>query len=125
MMLYKDTKAMAHLLDGYTDLTLSLETCKEIKTIYDYNLLRLYTVNVNRYNERNGFTLKIARSRWYSTETITDADNTDDLMFLANASAQAEFLLHSLEQATEGIGLYVISDKTELMCFKQDDAISW
>ena len=36
----------------------------------------------------------------------------DDLAFQANTPAQAEFLLHSLEQAARGIGLYVEANKT-------------
>ena len=31
----------------------------------------------------------------------------------ANTSTQAESLLHSLEQATSGIGIYINADKTE------------
>ena len=38
---------------------------------------------------------------------------------LANAPAQAETLLHSLERATRGIGLYVNVHKTEYMCLNQ------
>ena len=37
---------------------------------------------------------------------------------------QAESLLHSLEQAASGIGLYVNADKTEYMCFNQRGNIS-
>ena len=33
-------------------------------------------------------------------------------------------LLHSLEQAVGGIGLYEITNKTEFVCFKQEKAIS-
>ena len=36
----------------------------------------------------------------------------------------AETLLHSLEQAAAGIGLYVNADKTEYMCFNQRCDIS-
>ena len=57
-------------------------------------------------------------------ETITGADYADDLALLANISAQAEFRLHSLEQTTRSIGLFVNLDKTEVMCFNQDGAIS-
>ena len=32
--------------------------------------------------------------------------------------------LYSLKQATRNISLYVYSDKTEFMCFKQDGGIS-
>ena len=55
---------------------------------------------------------------------MTDADYIDDLVILANTHAQAKSLLHSLEQAVEGIALFMILDKTGFMCFKQDSAIS-
>ena len=42
----------------------------------------------------------------------------------ANTPAQAESLLHSLEQAAADIGLHVITDKTEYTCFNQRDDIS-
>ena len=40
-------------------------------------------------------------------------------VLLAKAPAQAETLLHSLEQAAAGIGLYVNANKTEYMCFNK------
>ena len=43
-----------------------------------------------------------------------DTDYTNDLALLTNTPVQAESLLHSLEQAAGGIGLYVNSDKTVL-----------
>ena len=45
-------------------------------------------------------------------------------MFLANAPAQAETLLHSLERATAGVGLHVNVHQTEYMCFNQTGKIS-
>ena len=42
----------------------------------------------------------------------------------ANIPAQTEPLLHRLAQAAKTIGLYVNSDKTELICFNQDGSIS-
>ena len=39
-----------------------------------------------------------------------DTDCTDDIPLLANTSAQAESLLHSLEQAAGDIGLHVNAD---------------
>ena len=65
----------------------------------------------------NGFMLTKERSRRYPAQTITDADYTDDIALLANTPAQAKTLLHSLEQAAAGIGLYVNADKMECMCF--------
>ena len=39
-------------------------------------------------------------------KTITDTDYADDIELLANAPAQAETRLHSLERAVAGIGLH-------------------
>ena len=61
---------------------------------------------------------KNAKSSKNPTETIMDADNTDDIVLLANTPAKAESLLHSLEQVARGIGLYVNSDKAEFMYFR-------
>ena len=40
--------------------------------------------------KENGFKLTKERSRRYPEQTITDADNADDIALLANAPAQAE-----------------------------------
>ena len=57
---------------------------------------------------------KEARSKRYIAETNTDADYT--VYLPVSTPAQAEFLLHSLEQAAGGIGLYVNANKTDFMC---------
>ena len=57
-------------------------------------------------------------------KTITDADYTDDIAILANTPNQAETLLHSLERAAAGIGLYVNAHKMEYMCYNQTGDIS-
>ena len=64
------------------------------------------------------------RSRRYPAKTITDADYANDIVLLANTHAQAETLLHSLEQATAGISLHVNAHKMEYMCFNQTGDIS-
>ena len=43
---------------------------------------------------------------------------------MTNIPAQAETLLHSLEQAAADIDLYVNTDKTEYMCFNERGDIS-
>ena len=57
-------------------------------------------------------------------KTITDADYADDIAILANTPDQAETLLHSLERAAAGIGLYVNAHKTEYMCYNQTGDVS-
>ena len=60
----------------------------------------------------------MARRKRYPTQTITYADYADDITLMANTPAQAESLLHSLEQVAGGIG------KIEFMCFNQSGYIS-
>ena len=72
----------------------------------------------------NGFKLTNERSRRYPAQTITNADNADDIALLANTSAQAETLLHRLERAAVCIGLHVNANKREHMCFYQRGDIS-
>ena len=49
---------------------------------------------------------------------------SDNLALLANTPAQAESLLPNQEKAARGIGIYMNSDKSKLMSFNQDGAIS-
>ena len=72
----------------------------------------------------NGFELTKKRSRSYPAKTITNAGYADGIAILANAPAQAETLLHSLERAAAGIGLHVNAHKTEYMCFNQTGDVS-
>ena len=69
--------------------------------------------------KENGFTLKKARSRRFSAQTIMDTDYSDDIALLSNTPTQAKFLLHSLEQAAGSISLHINANKTEYMCFNQ------
>ena len=66
----------------------------------------------------NGFTLK-KRSKRYPAKTMTDAVYADDLALLTNTLALTESLLHNREQAARGVGLYLNSNITELIHFKQ------
>ena len=78
------------------------------------------TTSIDKIKE-NGFELTKKRNRRYPAKTITDAD---DIAILANAPAQAETLLCSLERASAGIGLHVKAHKTEYVCFNQTGNIS-
>ena len=69
--------------------------------------------------KENGFTLEKAKSRRYLARTITDAIYDDDITLLANTT---ESLLLCLEKATSGLGLRVNADKTEYMCFNQNQS---
>ena len=92
---------------------------------YLFNICLDYALrtSIDKIKE-NCFKLTKERSRRYPAKTITDADYADDIALLANAPAQAETQLHSLEQAAAGMGLHVNAHKTEYMCFYQTGDIS-
>ena len=50
---------------------------------------------------------------------MRNADYAGNLALLTDTHAQVESLLHSLVQAEECIGLFVNTNKTDFMCFKQ------
>ena len=95
----------------------------EFKTIFSYILDCALRTSIDKIRE-NDFELTKKRSRRYPAKTITDADYADDIAIVANTPNQAETLLHSLERAVAGIGLYVNAHKTEYMCYNQTGDIS-
>ena len=115
MILYRNTKIKVRSLDGDTDYfdivagVLQGETlAPPLFIICLDNVLR---TSIDKIKE-NGFKLTKKRSRMYLEKTITDTDNTDDIVLLANAPDQAESLLHNLERAAAGIGLHDNAHKT-------------
>ena len=52
--------------------------------------------------------------RQYPAQTNTDADYVDDIALPANTPIQAKSLLHSLEKAVDGIGLYMNAEKNRV-----------
>ena len=123
-MLYKNTKVKICSPDGDTDyfdiVTVVLQGDTLTPYLFIIYVLRTYI----ELMKENGFKLANERNRRYPAQTITDADYANDIALLANTSAQAEILLHSLERAVAGIGPHVNADMTEYMCFNQRDDIS-
>ena len=54
----------------------------------------------------SGFKLAKERRRRYPTQTITNADDANDIALLANTSTQAKSQLHSLERAASSLGVH-------------------
>ena len=118
-MFYKNTKVKIWSLDGDTDYFDIVAGVLKGDTLALY-LLIIYLdyvliTSIDLMKE-NGFKLAKERSRRYLAQTISDADYADDMMFLGNTPALAEYLLYSLELAAAGICLHVNTDKTEYMC---------
>ena len=63
--------------------------------------------------KENGFTLKKkkTRSRQYPAGTMTNANYADDPALPANILAQAESLMHSLEEGGIGLSLQIMPSK--------------
>ena len=126
-MLYRNTKVRVRSPDGDTDYfgIVAGELLGDILATYLFIICLDYVLrtSIDKIKE-NGFKLTKERSRWYPAKTITDADYADDIALLANAPAQAESLLHSLERAAAGIGPHDNAHKTEYMCFNQRGDIS-
>ena len=100
------------------DVEMSDNMCVCVRRcIYVYVCVYLYIKK--RYMYKTTVMIKI-----YNKKLSMDSHHTDDIVLLANTPAQAESLLHSLEQAAGGVGLHVNANKTEYMCFNQRGNIS-
>ena len=73
-------------------------------------------IAIDTNKKENRFILK-------KSEKVNDTDDAVYLGLLRYRSAQVKSLLHSLELAARGTGLYKNSDKTDFMCFNQYVAI--
>ena len=126
-ILYRNTKVKVQSPDGDTEYFDIVAGVLLGDTLASYlfiicldNVLR---TSIDKIRE-NGLELTKKRSRRYPAKTFTDADYTNDIAILANTHNQAETLLHRLEWAAVGIGLYVNAHKTEYMYYNQTGDIS-
>ena len=126
-ILYRNTKVKVRSPDGDTEYFDIVAGVLQGDTLAPYLFIicldYVLRTSIDKIRE-NGFELTKKRSRRYPAKTITDADYADDIAILANTPDQAETLLHSLERAAAGIGLYVNALKTEYMCYNQTGDIS-
>ena len=86
-------------------------TVRYISVICVYSLLWLGGLNVNRSNE-DSFTLEKTKSKQYRTGTKTDAEYAEHLALFTNTTFWVESLLHSQEQAAEGMSPNMNANKT-------------
>ena len=126
-ILYRNTKVKVRSPDGDTEYFDIVAGVLQGDTLASYLFIicldYVLKTSIDKIRE-NGFELTKKRSRRYPAKTITDADYADDIAILANTPNQAETLLHSLERAAAGIGLYINAHKTEYMCYNQTGDIS-
>ena len=102
MMLDKNKKIKVRSPDGDTDFFDIVAGVLQEDTLAPYLFIICLDYVLRTFRDsmkENGITLIKARSRWYSVQTIMDADYDDDIEILANTPAQAGSLLHSMEKA--------------------------
>ena len=99
-MLYRNTNVKVRSPDGDTDYFDIVTGVLQGDTLPPYlfiiSLDYVLRTSIDKI-KGNGFKLRKESSRRYPAHTITDADYADGIALLANAPAQAETLLHSLE----------------------------
>ena len=121
-ILYRNTKVKVRSPDGDAEYFDIVAGVWQGDTLAPYLFIicldYVLRTSIDKIRE-NGFELTKKRSRRYPAKTITDHDYADDIALLANTPNQAETVLHSLERAGAGIGLFVNAHKTEYMCYNQ------
>ena len=126
-ILYRNTKVKVRSPDGDTEYFDIVAGVLQGDTLAPYLFIicldYVLRTSIDKIRE-NDYELTKTRSRRYPAKTITDADYADDKGILANTHNQAETLLHSLERAAAGIGLFVSAHKAEYMCYNQTGDIS-
>ena len=127
MMVYRNTKVKARFPGGGTDYLDIVAGVLQGNTLAPYLFIicldYVLRTSLDKIKE-NGFKLTKEKSRRCPAKTITDAEYADDIAIMANAPAQAETLLHSLERTAAGIGHHINAHMTEYMCFNQTGDIS-
>ena len=103
MILYRNTKVKVCFPDGDTVYFDIVAGVLQGDTLAPYLFIicldYVLRTSIDKIKE-NGFELTKKRSRRYPAKTITNADFANDIVILANASTQAETLLHSLALAS-------------------------
>ena len=91
-MIYEITKVKVHSPDGDTNYYDIRAGVLQGDTLAPYLFIICLTTCLESLDlmKENGF--KLARSRRYPVQTITDADYANDIALLANTPAQAESL---------------------------------
>ena len=126
MMLYKNTRSMVRSPDGDTAFFDILAGVLQGDTLAPYlfiicldYVLRMSADEMNHL----GLTLTKSTSRRHPAHKIVDIDYADDLAIMSDYIDNATKLLHSIEKAARGIGLYINAKKTEFMAYNQDGQI--
>ena len=100
IMLYKNTKVKVFSPDENTDYFDIVAGMLQGDALAPYLFIicldYVLRTSIDKMKD-NGFKLIKGRSRIYPAQTITDADDAEDIALLANTPTKAKTMLHSLE----------------------------
>jgi hypothetical protein len=116
--MYTDTSSTVLSTDGETPSFPILAGILQGDTVATFLFIivvdYVLRISVNSVPEK-GYMLHPRRSRRYPAVYITDTDFADDIALVCQFLNHAQDLLQSLEQASNGVGLYLNETKTECM----------
>ena len=106
--MYTDTSSTILTTDGETPSFPILQGDTLAPFLFIIVVDYVMRISVDTMSE-NGYQLRPKRSSRYPAEFLTDTDFSDDSQFLEHA----QDLLQSLEQASNGVGLYLNETETK------------
>ena len=116
--MYTDTSSTVLSTDGETSSFPILAGILQGDTLAPFLFIivvdYVLRMSVDLMSEK-GFKLRRRRSARHHAVYLTDTDFADDIALLSQSLEHAQDLLQSLEQASNGVGLYLNETKTECM----------
>ena len=117
-VMYTDTSSTILTTDGETPSFPILAGILQGDTLAPFLFIivvdYVMRISVDTMSE-NGYQLRPKRSSRYPAEFLTDTDFADDIALISQSLEHAHDLLQSLEQASNGVGLYLNETKTKCM----------
>ena len=115
-VMYTDTSSTILTTDGETPSFSILAGILQGDTLAPFLFIivvdYVMRISVDTMSE-NGYQLHPRRSSRHPAQYLTDTDFADDIALLSQSLEHAQDLLQSLEQASNGVGLYLNETKTE------------
>ena len=117
-VMYTDTSSTVLSTDGETPSFPILAGILQGDTLAPFLFIMVVDyvlrISVDSISEK-GYMLHPRRSPRYPAAYLTDTDFADDIALVSQSLEHAQDLLQSLEQASNGVGLYLNETKTECM----------
>ena len=125
-VLYTGTKAQVLTSEGFTELFDILAGVLQGDTLAPYLFVIVVDYCMKLTMEKHpdiGFTIKPARSKRHKAVKLADTEFADDIALLTNTIAEAQKLLHTVEEVAASVGLSMNESKTKYMTEAINDGI--